>query len=310
MLLLSVVIGGGWGWRFFKAWVCSALKSQMNSGRQLGSIHCHVLHLLKDIFHLFSFVLSVWRFHWTQTWTKPATGPTDLQTRAYQNQTCVIYRSDREPQPWFHDSQLPWNLHSQNMKVDGSRQISAPAGFFASLYFCSHTWSLAGPCTCSGMQMITATRSGVYIYIYRERGELAFNTSEGRVSNVSRVYQKPNLYLLCVPSEAERPAFDAGAVWWCNWWESSEESPTASEEFDYLHPLSAQWAIVRLAICHPFHLHRQHLPCLFMPSCFLGAVFHGGGGREKGWLFLQNALILQVQRTYWAATARLMFNIV
>lgn len=150
----------------------------------------------------------------------------------------------------------------------------------------------------------------LYIYIERERGELAFNTSEGRVSNVSRVYQKPNLYLLCVPSEAERPAFDAGAVWWCNWWESSEESPTASEEFDYLHPLSAQWAIVRLAICHPFHLHRQHLPCLFMPSRFLGAVFHGGGGREKGWLFLQNALILQVQRTYWAATARLMFNIV
>lgn len=141
----------------------------MNSGRQLGSIHCHVLHLLKDIFHLFSFVLSVWHFHWTQTWTKPATGPTDLQTRAYQNQTCVIYRSDREPQPWFHDSQLPWNLHSHNMKVDGSRQIPAPAGFFASLYFCSHTWSLAGPCTCSGMQMITATRSGVYIYIYRER---------------------------------------------------------------------------------------------------------------------------------------------
>lgn len=78
--------------------------------------------------------------------------------------------------------------------------------------------------------------------------------------------------LLCIPSffrEGRGPVFDDGTVWWCNWWESSEESPKASEEFDYLHPLSAQWAIARLTICHPFHLHRQHLPCLFMPSHFL-----------------------------------------
>lgn len=179
---------------------------------------------------------------------------------------------------------------------------------FASLHVCSYIWSLAAPHIQPEIKMIKAVW-----HLYIE----AFNTSvRACFSGTSRVYQNTNLYLLCVPSEEERPAFDAGAVWWCNWWESSEESPKASEEFDYLHPLSAQWAIVRLAICHPFHLHRQHLPCLFMPSHFLEAVYYGERvvvlvvvvGWGRGGFFPLNALIPQVQRTYWVATTGLVSN--
>lgn len=51
--------------------------------------------------------------------------------------------------------------------------------------------------------------------------------------------------------------------------ESSEESPKFTEGFDYLYPLSTQWVMESLTICHPIHLHHQHLPaCLWLTIFF------------------------------------------
>lgn len=60
----------------------------------------------------------------------------------------------------------------------------------------------------------------------------------------------------------------AESVWW--WYgESSEESPKFTEEFDYLYPLSAQWVMEPLTICHLFHLHHQHLPACLLLTIFI-----------------------------------------
>ncbi len=51
--------------------------------------------------------------------------------------------------------------------------------------------------------------------------------------------------------------------------ESSEESPKFTEGFDYLYPLSTQWVMESLTICHLIHLHHQHLPaCLWLTIFF------------------------------------------
>lgn len=51
--------------------------------------------------------------------------------------------------------------------------------------------------------------------------------------------------------------------------ESSEESPKFTEGFDYLYPLSTQWVMESLTICHLIHLHHQHLPaCLWLTMFF------------------------------------------
>lgn len=93
--------------------------------------------------------------------------------------------------------------------VDGNSQspLLTQTSIFAALHVYSHVCSL--PETFTRSQMRTVTKSGVYIH---REPKSAFNTSEGCVSDASGIYQKANLYLLCVPSEAEGPAFDASAV--------------------------------------------------------------------------------------------------
>lgn len=55
--------------------------------------------------------------------------------------------------------------------------------------------------------------------------------------------------------------------------ESSEESPRFTEGFDYLYPLSTQWVMESLTICHLIHLHHQHLPaCLWLTIFFFATL--------------------------------------
>lgn len=57
--------------------------------------------------------------------------------------------------------------------------------------------------------------------------------------------------------------------------ESSEESPKFTEGFDYLYPLSTQWVMESLTICHLIHLHHQHLPaCLWLTMFFFIILSH------------------------------------
>lgn len=273
MLFLSVVMGEDdfqtQTWRFFQGLCVFDCKHKWKLWLK---VTFEIENWKKYIKSFSTSLLCFWIFHWNRTNTNPQLNyTTELQNRAHLNQTCVTSMGEHL-QNHSHDFMIHKKYSLLEHESSWWKQPDPPlkTRVFASLHVCSYIWSLTVPHVQPGIWLIKAVW---HLYIEEKCG---YNTSvRACFFGASRVYQKTNLYLLCVPSEAEWPGFDAGAVWWCNWWESSEESPKASEEFDYLHPLSAQWAIVRLAICHPFHLHRQHLPCLFMPSRFLEAVYYG-----------------------------------